>query len=297
MVGQDGLIAASAALYSATALSARITKPLCDYCVYPIMADFIRNWLLDPMALLFLVSLATILLLMTRRRRASYRGASRPVFVVGVWLAVFLLFAAPIIVNPLLMALEEQYPESLVCEAGSHLVMLGGGIDSRVESVREFGHMSQATISRATAAARIAEREPALRMVAAGGAVKHIAEADLIASYWITLGVEEHRIVREVQSSNTRENAINVALLLNAETIEGPVRLVTSALHMPRAVMTFRKVLSEQGVELCAVSVDREAKTDTPWWAVMPQTTTLWKFDKLFHEIVALAVYRLRGWI
>jgi len=29
----------------------------------------------------------------------------------------------------------------------------------------------------------------------------------------------------------------------------------------------------------------------------MPQTTTLVKFDLLLHEVVALVVYRLRGWM
>lgn len=213
------------------------------------------------------------------------------------WLALFLVCSAPSIVNPLLTTLEDQYPGSISCDVGSHLVMLGGGVDSRVKSVIEFERMSKSTMSRAAATARIAEAEPQLRIIAAGGALKQITEADVIANYWIALGIDNERIIREGRSANTRENAINVATLLATESIEGPVRLVTSAMHMPRALLTFRSVLGEQGIELCPVSVDREALIDMPLWAWVPQTTALVKFDKWLHEIAALAIYRMRGWL
>ena len=213
------------------------------------------------------------------------------------WLTAFLVCSAPSIVNPLLTTLEDQYPDSLMCEAGSHLVMLGGGVDSRVQSVIEFERMSRSTMARATATSRIAVSEPTLRLVVAGGALEDITEADVIANYWIALGVDDERIIREGRSSNTRENALNVAELLSDETLQGPLRLVTSALHMPRALHAFRKVLDEQGIEVCPVSVDREALTDMPLWAWVPQTTALVKFDKWLHEVAALAMYRLRGWI
>lgn len=213
------------------------------------------------------------------------------------WLTVFLVCSAPSIVNPLLTTLEDQYPDTLICGPGSHLIMLGGGVDSRVRSPSEFERMSRSTMARATATSRIAINEPALRLVVAGGALKNITEADVIASYWVALGIDDERIIREGRSSNTRENAVNVAALLSAETVQGPVRLVTSAMHMPRALHAFRRVLGEQGVDVCPVSVGREALMDMPLWSWLPQTTALVKFDKWLHEIAALAMYRLRGWI
>lgn len=263
------------------------------------MAELIKHWFLDPTALLFLASLLTILVLLKRRQRSSRKRGSAKwrVALVVVWIAVFLFSSAPSVVNPLLTTLEDQYPESIVCEAGSHLVMLGGGVDSRVQSNLEFERMSRSTMSRASAAARIAIDEPQLRMVVAGGPLKVISEADVIASYWQALGIDNSRVLLEGSSLNTRENAVNVAALLATETIEGPVRLVSSALHMPRALNAFRKVFEEQGIALCPVSVGREALTDLPLWAWMPQTTALVKFDKWLHEVVAFGLYRMRGWI
>ena len=152
-------------------------------------------------------------------------------------------------------------------------------------------------MSRATSALRIADVEPQLRLIAAGGAIASITEADMIANYWNAMGTDNQRIVRESSSSNTRENAINVAQLLTDENVQGPVRLLTSAVHMPRALLSFRLAMSEQGHDVCPVSVDQQAIPDVPLWALIPQTTALVKFDKWMHEIIALAVYRLRGWI
>ncbi len=262
------------------------------------MAYLIQYLLLDPIALIFLTSLATIAVLFRRRGRSLWRSILNWRFaLVLLWLALFLTCSAPSIVNPLLTTLEDQYADSISCEAGSHLVMLGGGVDSRVRSDMEFERMSSSTMARASATARIAAAEPQLRIVAAGGALQEITEADVIANYWIALGIENDRILREGWSTNTRENAVSVARLLETESVEGPVRLVTSAMHMPRALMTFRIELNRRGLEVCPVSVDRQALINMPLGAWIPQTTALVKFSKWLHEIAALAVYRLRGWL
>lgn len=261
------------------------------------MADLVQDWLLDPTALLFLASLVIFAALIRHCRRFTRpRSARWPVVLFVAWLALFMVCSAPSVVNPLLTTLEDQYPDSTHCEIGSHLVMLGGGVDSRAQFANEFERMSRSTMARASATARIANAEPALRLLAAGGALKNISEADVIAAYWIAQGIDDKRIIRENRSSSTRENALYVSELLSEETLQGPVRLVTSAMHMPRALKTFRTVLAGQGIEVCPVSVDHEALRDVPPWALMPQTTALVKFDKWLHEVVALAVYRLRGW-
>ena len=264
------------------------------------MTNLIRDWLLDPTALLFMASLITILVLLYGRRQSHSRRSKRRSWqgvLVLLWISFFLIASAPAVVNPLLSTLEDQYPEGGICESGSHLITLGGGVDSRVMAADEFERMSGTTMARATAAARIAEREPDLRVIAAGGALKTITEADVIATYWQALGIDDGRILRDGSSSNTYENAVNVAQILAEETVEGPVRLVSSALHMPRALRTFEKAFAGQGLTVCPVSVGQEALPDVPLSAMVPQTTALVKFDKWLHEILAFAIYRMRGWL
>lgn len=263
------------------------------------MADLIQYWLLDPTALLFLLSLSLVVYVV-RARSASRRSASKfPVWSLCLlWLSAYALCSSPVVVNPVLTTLEGRNPERQeVCAAGSHVVVLAGGVDSRADSAHQFERMSNATLARATAAWRIAAAEPEASLVVAGGAIGRVTEADVIRNYWLALHVDPIRIITESRSSNTRENALNVFALLNEEQVEGPIRLITSALHMPRALGSFKKVFAGTGATFCPVRVDRQALLNFPVWAWMPQTTAVVKFDKWLHEVVALLIYRLRGWL
>lgn len=266
------------------------------------MAELLKNWLLDPAALVFFTSGLAIVLLLFFGRSRGRRGRGRirwlPVlFFGGIWLLVCLVTGAPSIVNPLLTVLEEQYPASTQCESGSHLVALGGGVDSRVKTADEFERMSTSTLARTSAALRIGLAEPKLVLISSGGALKTVSEADLMGNYWNALGIDNTRVLREANASNTRENALKVAELLESQAVEGDVRLVTSALHMPRALNAFRAVLEPKGFTVCPVSVNQEALPNIPLWASVPQTTAVVKFNKWLHEIVALAAYKAKGWI
>ena len=196
--------------------------------------------------------------------------------------------------------MEDPYLQAAECGASSHLVILGGGVDSRILDVREFERMSAATLSRSMAAVRTMQGEPATRVIVSGGAVVGpITEADVIAAYLEQMGVPAERILRESRSANTRENALNIVALLMNEAVTGPVRLVTSAMHMPRALNSFRNVLAtaDSAIEICPVSVDVQALKGVPAYALMPQSTAIARFDLLLHEVVALLSYRARGWL
>ncbi len=94
--------------------------------------------------------------------------------------------------------MEDSYLHETECGTGSHLIVLGGGVDSRIRDVREFDRMSAATLSRAMAAVRTVQGEPDARVIVAGGAVVGpIAEADVMAAYLEQMGVPAERILRE----------------------------------------------------------------------------------------------------
>ena len=261
------------------------------------MAELLKYWLFDPIALLFLASLATLAITLIV---ASRKGAGIALWQWGMslcWVVLFMICAAPSAVNPILTTLEDRYPDADSCQIGSHLIVLGGGVDSRVQSASEFERMSLATLARASTTARILEQEPSIRALVAGGAVRSVSEADVIAEYLVALGVDNDRIIREPLSKSTRENALEARKLLAQETIEGPVMLVTSAMHMPRALASFRQVFIDDDVSFCPVSVDRQAFRVMPRKAWLPQTSALLKFDKWLHEIAAISAYKLKGWM
>lgn len=248
------------------------------------MLMLLRDWLVDPLALLFLLSL---LLLGARLRQ---QGSRRGWIAAGVWVACFLLASAPRAVNPLVSLLENQQASLSACTPDLPIVVLGGGVDSRAASAAEFERMQPATLARVAAAARLANVHTGVPIVVAGGALRQVSEAAVMAHLLQRLGVAGSRLLQEANSTNTWSNAKNVAALLRSKQLPAGVRLVTSALHMRRAISAFER----NGLRVCPVAVDYQALQNIPAWAFMPQTTALVKFDKLMHELVALVVYRFR---
>ena len=260
--------------------------------------DIVVDWLLDPLALLFLLSLAFgVPRVMTGagRGRRGRRPRARRAAALAFWTGGFLVASAPAIVNPLVAVLEGRHPAEVGCPAGTPVIVLGGGVDSRVRDAGEYERMRPATLTRTAAAERIARREPGVTLVLSGGGLggdaSRVSEAAVMARLLEARGIDPGTLVTETRSGDTAGNAREVARLLGARGAAGEARLVTSALHMERALATFRAA----GVDACPVPVGPIAIEEVPPWALMPQTTALVKFDQLLHELLALVAYRLRG--
>ena len=94
-----------------------------------------------------------------------------------------------------------------------------------------------------TQAAALARLYPQAKLVFSGGSAALIfhkeKEADAAHKLWRELGVPESQMVFENQSRNTFENAVFTQALVHPKKGERWL-LVTSALHMPRAMGVFR---------------------------------------------------------
>lgn len=280
------------------------------------MFGLLRDWLLDPAAMLFLASIALGLVLIVtfkKRIRAVSNQQSdgqsrlpakktglfsvRTTLIALIWLVGYELVSAPIFVNPMVNQLEKLYVSEKRCAPSSHVVLLSGGVDSRARSDASIERMSPATFVRATEASKIIINEPNAKLIVSGGVLYRIAEAEVIAHYLTSLGVPEESLILESQSRNTYENAVRVAAILVDEDVQGPIRLVSSALHMHRAFKSFELALKGSGIDICPVSVDFMGLPNLQLYGWIPQMTSLAKFDHLLHEVVALLMYRLKGWI
>ncbi len=241
--------------------------------------DLARTWLTDPIALLFLVTLFFFL------RRLIKRPSFSTLLAMLSWAALVLLISAPKVVNPLLASLEDKHAFDPQCQA-STIVVLGGGISGRISDKSEFQAMHHATFSRATSAWQFANRHPEIPVVAAGGAVSTVSEAEVMGEYLVSLGLNDERLLLESQSKNTRQNAENVAELLRLKDLPETVWLITSAAHRPRA----KAACDKQGMSVCVVPVNYLAIKSLPNIAWMPQTTSLVKFKRWLHETLALVL-------
>jgi uncharacterized SAM-binding protein YcdF (DUF218 family) len=118
-------------------------------------------------------------------------------------------------------------------------------------------------------------------------------EGDAIAEMLVVLGVPAQAIRRETTSRNTRENAANVRGVLR-EIGARRVLLVTSALHMPRAIKTLQKVWAAEPLQISPQPTD--VQVPHPTWSVkvwLPSLDGLQGVTKALKEfagMVALAI-------
>lgn len=245
----------------------------------------IRDWLVDPIGLLFLLSLIFLAVLAYKRVNLCLILCS------FVWIAAVGFVSAPVIVNPMLVYFENQFEEEPVCLATRPIVLLGGGVDSRVERAEDVQLMDHATFVRSVAVSKLAQRFPDAPLLLSGGGAGEVSEAAVIGHYLRNAGVDSRRIYEETRSKNTHENAINISALIDDREFDERIILVTSALHMKRAKAVFEK----QGLDVCPVAVDRHGVEGLPLHAAWPQISAMNKFDLLMHEVVALLVYKTMG--
>jgi uncharacterized SAM-binding protein YcdF (DUF218 family) len=192
-------------------------------------------YLAAPGNLLVLILLLGALALLTRRR-------------IGIWLAVVgtLGFAA-IVATPIaewtIVPLENRFPQPQLPDRIDGIIVLGGAVDEGITRARGLPAVNDAA-ERVIEAAALARRFPEARIVLSGGeGLRDIGwnEAEPTRDILVSLGVPVERIVLEIRSRNTIENAEDSFAVVHPR--EGEVwLLVTSAMHMPRAVGCFRHV-------------------------------------------------------
>jgi uncharacterized SAM-binding protein YcdF (DUF218 family) len=127
-----------------------------------------------------------------------------------------------------------------------------------------------------------------------GGGESSNAESVHAAALLAAWGVPASAMLTETQSVNTYENAVYSKLMLDQHGLT-TVLLVTSAMHMPRALATLRST----GIDATPAATDFEARAAGPSglsaWIANPgalEVTT-----RVLKEYVGWLVYWNRGWI
>ena len=267
------------------------------------LRSLIGGVLLDPLALLWLASLALLVAPLLARRRTGGTIALALGWSLGVPLV-----SAPAFVDPVIAAVEARAPGgpfpppgpgegAPACAPGTPIVVLGGGVDHAELDPARWEALGRWAVPRVAAGARLAAADPAATVVVSGGRLGALAEAEVMAGLLVRLGVAPSRIVREGASRNTAENAALTRALFGSHPAlpvgsgERPrARLVTTALHMRRAAESFARA----GFALCAVPVGHLARPSGFTWRVVPHVEALARTGYLIHESVGRAFYRLR---
>lgn len=140
----------------------------------------------------------------------------------------------------LLRGLEAPY-QAVRDPRGDVIVLLGGGVYGGASDLSGTGAPSEEMWARVATAVRL-QRRLGVPVIVAGGRVFRgkAAEAPIVGRVLLDLGVPADRIILEERSRDTRENAAYAAEIARRAGY-GHAVLVTSAYHMRRAAMEFRR--------------------------------------------------------
>jgi uncharacterized SAM-binding protein YcdF (DUF218 family) len=229
-----------------------------------------------------------LVMLATRFRRAGLR-----ILTLGV-VSLLVLSYSPL-GNVLLLPLSERFPAwNANGRTPDGIIVLGGAIDADTTLARGSVEMDSSS-ERVVAMLELARTYPSARIVYTGGSgnlfVGSESEAPVAGALLERFGVARERIVLEGDSRTTSENAIFTRRMVQPKPGELWL-LVTSAVHMPRSIGSFRKA----GFDVEAYPVDYR----TRGWidATVPFNSAvagLSRSDAAIHEWMGLIAYWLAG--
>jgi uncharacterized SAM-binding protein YcdF (DUF218 family) len=235
--------------------------------------------LLMPMSLCLGVLGVGILLLWVRRRI----GTAKIMLTLGVLVLAALSFSA--VANQIIKPLELWYPPLI--DTGSlkdvkWVVVLGGGHISNAE-LPPNAQIFNSSLSRIVEGIRIHRAMPGSKLILSGGAVfDPVPEAVTMAAVARMLGVSPDDMVLESQSKDTGQQAQFVqGIIQNDRCI-----LVTSAVHMPRAMLVFE----QKGLRPIPAPTefgDWMRKENSPN-QFFPRAVEIRKVEAAFHEYLGL---------
>lgn len=241
-----------------------------------------------PPALTLVLLLVALLLALLRWRRAGMALA----VVALAWSAILSIPLASDMVRGLL---EDRYPtvDEEHLPAADAIVVLGGGMGYRWLN-RPGVTAEDLGSSRLAAGARawLAGRAPTIVLSGGGdnGGDEDASEARRMAHAIQRLGVPSSALLLETRSRNTRDNARYTAALAEQHGFHR-VLLVTSSLHMPRAVLQFRN----EGVDVIPVPVPEGARRETFRQQWVPSHRALWRSGRAIKEFGAIVMARLQN--
>lgn len=239
-----------------------------------------------------LTSIAAVWLVWTRGSRAACR-------VMAGLSAFYWLAASEFTADALRALMASPYApvtRDAVPPGKTAIVLLGSGGSGVVDwDGSQFAVSDRIGAARLLEAARVFRLVGAEYIISSGGVgivSKRARSSGLVmADALVSLGVPRDRVVTEVRSANTRDEAVIIRGMLEKRPVDHIV-LVTSQLHMRRSVGTFRAV----GLDTIP-AIAREPESDDTWWLrAVPSDKALVDTGLAAHELAGILVYALRGW-
>jgi uncharacterized SAM-binding protein YcdF (DUF218 family) len=218
----------------------------------------------------------------------------------GRWLAslaiiVLMLIAIFPVGGVMISGLENRFPQAQALPPTvDGIIVLGGATQPGLFRARGQIAVND-NAERLIEFAQLGRKNENARLIFTGGGKSSNSEipteADVAKAVLEAAGLDTTRVLFEDAATNTYENAVLAAALVNPSPGQSWV-LITSASHMPRAVGSFRAA----GWEVIPYPVDfTTGGGASSWRPRFKPTSGLARFSKAVHEWVGLATYWALG--
>ncbi|WP_287008027.1 ElyC/SanA/YdcF family protein [Legionella sp.] len=202
----------------------------------------------------------------------------------GGLLFVFLLlifFSAGWLAENLTRSLEDDYLPVITADPKIHWVVVLSGGQAEKDYIPPNSLLSTVSIKRLMEGLRLYRQLPAAKIVLSGGGYGfEVPEAKNLSEVASWFAIPPSNIVLETASINTADQVKAIKSLVNNE----PFYLVTSALHMPRAM----KLCWAQGLHPIAAPTDFTLYWNDERWAkrYLPNPQNLFYLSLAMHELL-----------
>ena len=251
------------------------------------------EFVLSAGGILLLACVCAVWIVMRPRSR-------RPVLLLAIGAAAYLVASLPAVPGAIDAALSNGFVpfESRDVPPGRvAIVVLGSGGATVVDwSGHRLAPVDVDAATRVLEAARIFRFMPSALVISSGGnaspADSKIPTGESMRAALAALGIPAAQLLVEVESRNTREEAVVTARLVRERQIDRVV-LVTSGVHMRRALGSFRAV-GIDAIPAAARGWEQDSPRSARW---LPGEHGLWYSARVAHELLGLAYYAARGWL
>ena len=237
---------------------------------------FILLWLLPPGCMVLLLAALTFYLF---KRKAAGKFAAA--------LITLLLYFASLMPTAQLLThgLESRYTQQSAVKADV-IAVLGGGAVSGVPDIDGEGALAAAGMNRLATGMRL-QRKLGVPLIVSGGQVFKDSGGEAEIAKRVL--VKENMVYTDTKALNTRQNAQNI-IAASKENGWKRIIVVTSALHMPRAMQNFAAV-KDSDMEVTAYPCDylSSGKIVISPFSFVPQAYALDLTAMALKEYLALA--------
>jgi uncharacterized SAM-binding protein YcdF (DUF218 family) len=250
------------------------------------MREFLSS-LIMPLSILWLLIILTIILFILNIKRAG------KIFL-SISLLWFLVISTRFIPDFLANSLESQYSplnisNDIITNNQTYIAVLGAGFSNDV-NLPPNDRLTGSSLFRLTEGVRLHKLIAGSILVVTGNSDGYEEnQADLMAKAAISLGVNTSCIKKITTAKNTSDEAFG---FYSTFGYKSPLIVVTDAVHMPRAIILFRKA----GLDPVAAPTNHLIKDSPHKWlsGFIPASDNISKMEIVIHEFAGLILIRFR---